>query len=102
MIRYDDIVLHSERGDTDAQALRTYLTANNIKFADLVYDDQTDDLTAIAGWFDKEWTRPMAVLTFDKVLWEAADKSDKYEKTLHALKASELPDNFVEMAEKTG
>lgn len=100
-LRYDEIALHRQRGDEAVDAMLEYLKNNKIAFKDLDYDDQQDDLTAIAGWFDKSWTAPLAVLTFEKLKWESEDKTDRYTDTLYALKIEDLPSDFLAKAEKT-
>ena len=40
------------------------------------------------------------VLVFDQVLWEAEDGSDAYRKRKYATQTSDLPEDFVKLAEK--
>lgn len=102
-VRYDNIYLHAKRGQAASANFRQWLDSNGIAFANLDYDDPSDDLAAISTWFDDPDGQRVIfteapVLTYDQVVWESDDGTDAYRKTKYAVTTADLPDDFAQLA----
>lgn len=101
-IRYDNIHLHAQRDQSESDTFKQWLEDNNVSFVYLGYQDASDDLHAISTWFADEpdfTTAP--VLTFNQVMWEDPHSDDQYSKAKFAKSSSELPSDFLTLAERT-
>tara|TARA_A200000159_G_scaffold40504_1_gene37114 strand:- start:6158 stop:6490 length:333 start_codon:yes stop_codon:yes gene_type:complete len=106
-IRYDDITITVERGQAASNNMITWLTNNNIATTILTYssEDVRDALHPLSTWFEDDQQNKIIfetapVLTFDEVVWESEDGSDAYRKRKYATQTSDLPENFLTLAEK--
>ena len=68
-------------------------------------EDIDDALYPLSTWFEDDNQNKIVfgsapVLVFDQVLWEAEDGSDAYRKRKYATQTSDLPEDFVKLAEK--
>ncbi len=104
-IRYENIHLHAKVGQAASAEFRQWLDQNGIAYINLDYKDPMDDLRAISTWFHEDDGSPVIftnspVLTYDRVIWEADDGSDKYSKEEYATQSSDLPSDFVTLAEQ--
>ncbi len=106
-IRYDEITVTVERGQAASNDMITWLTNNNIAVSILSYSSEGigDALAPLSTWFEDDSFNKIVftsapVLTFDEVLWEASDGSDAYRKRKYATQTSDLPEDFVKLAEK--
>lgn len=104
-IRYENIHLHAKVGQAASAEFRQWLDQNGIAYTNLDYADPIDDLRAVSTWFLDENDSPVIftnspVLTYDRVIWEADDGSDKYVKSWYATQSSDLPSDFTTLAEQ--
>ena len=106
-IRYDEIYVTVQRGHAASNDMINWLTSNNIAVSVLTYspEDIDDALYPLSTWFEDDNQNKIVfesapVLVFDQVLWEAEDGSDTYRKRKYATQTSDLPEDFVKLAEK--
>jgi len=106
-IRYDEIYVTVQRGHAASNDMIGWLTSNNIAVSVLSYspEDIDDALYPLSTWFEDDNQNKIVfgsapVLVFDQVLWEAEDGSDAYRKRKYATQTSDLPEDFVKLAEK--
>lgn len=106
-IRYDEIYITVQRGHAASNDMIGWLTSNNIAVSVLTYAPEAinDALHPLSTWFEDDLGNKIVfetapVLVFDEVLWEAPDGSDAYRKRQYATQTSDLPENFVTLAEK--
>ena len=106
-IRYDEIHLTMQRGHAASNDMLSWLTSNNIDVNVLTYSPEAinDALHPLSTWFEDDQQNKIIfetapVLTFDEVLWESEDGSDAYRKRKYATQISDLPENFLTLAEK--
>jgi len=104
-VRYENIHLHAKIGQAASAQFRQWLDQNGIAYVNLDYADPLDDLRAISTWFLDDNDDPIIftnspVLTYDRVVWEADDGSDKYVKSWYATQSSDLPSDFATLAEQ--
>lgn len=101
MIRYENIHLHAQVGHGPSDDFRQWLEDNNVSFTYLGYEDPKDDLHAISTWFEGEPDFTSSpVLTFDQLMWEAEDGTDRYVRNKFAKSYSELPSDFLDLAQR--
>ena len=105
VIRYENIHLHAKVGQAASAEFRKWLDQNGIAYTNLYYADPIDELRALSTWFLDENYSPVIftnspVLTYDRVIWEADDGSDKYVKSWYATQSSDLPSDFTTLAEQ--
>lgn len=106
-IRYDQIHLHARREQPNSLAFAKWLDDNGVDYVALWYTDDRDNLHALSTWFEDDDGNKIVfssspVLTFENLIWEADDKSDRYSKTNYATSPSGVPADFLELAEKVG
>ena len=104
-VRYENIHLHAKVGQASSAQFRQWLDQNGIAYINLDYLDPLDDLRALSTWFQDEDGNNIIftnspVLTYDRVIWEADDGSDKYVKASYATQSSDLPSDFTTLAEQ--
>lgn len=104
-IRYENIHLHAKVGQAASAQFRQWLDQNGIAYTNLDYADPLDDLRALSTWYRDDNDDPIIftnspVLTYDRVIWEADDGSDKYTKGWYAVQSSDLPSDFTTLAEQ--
>lgn len=104
-VRYENIHLHAKVGQAASAEFRQWLDQNGIAYTNLDYADPIDDLRALSTWFLDENDSPVIftnspVLTYDRVIWEADDGSDKYVKSWYATQSSDLSSDFTTLAEQ--
>lgn len=104
-VRYENIHLHAKIGQAASAQFRQWLDQNGIAYTNLDYTDPLDDLRAISTWYRDDNDDPIIftnspVLTYDRVVWEADDGSDKYIKSWYAVQSSDLPSDFTTLAEQ--
>ena len=104
-VRYENIHLHAKIGQAASAQFRQWLDQNGIAYINLDYADPLDDLRALSTWYRDDNDDPIIftnspVLTYDRVVWEAADGSDKYVKPWYATESSDLPSDFTTLAEQ--
>lgn len=104
-VRYENIHLHAKVGQAASAEFRQWLDQNGIAYTNLDYTDPIDDLRAVSTWFRDDDGNPVIftnspVLTYDRVVWEADDGSDKYVKGSYATQSSDLPSDFTTLAEQ--
>jgi len=104
-VRYENIHLHAKVGQAASAEFRQWLDQNSVAYTNLDYSDPIDDLRAVSTWFHDDDGNPVIftnspVLTYDRVVWEADDGSDKYVKSWYAVQSSDLPSNFTTLAEQ--
>lgn len=106
-IRYDEIYVTVQRGHAASNDMIGWLASNNINVTVLMYssEDIDDALYPLSTWFEDDNQNKIVfgsapVLTFDEVLWESEDGSDAYRKRKYVTQTSDLPENFLTLAEK--
>ena len=104
-IRYDEVHLYAKPGQAACATIRQWLDSNGIAYTNLDYQDPTDTLAALSTWFQDEEGNDIIftdtpVLVYDKLLWEADDKSDRYAHRYYVTDVNDLPDDFVTLALK--
>lgn len=104
-VRYENIHLHAKVGQAASAEFRQWLDQNGVAYTNLDYSDPIDDLRAVSTWFHDDDGNPVIftnspVLTYDRVVWEADDGSDKYVKSWYAVQSSDLPSDFTTLAEQ--
>tara|TARA_A100001035_G_scaffold246578_2_gene215605 strand:+ start:145 stop:471 length:327 start_codon:yes stop_codon:yes gene_type:complete len=104
-VRYENIHLHAKVGQAASAQFRQWLDQNGIAYINLDYADPLDDLRALSTWYRDDNDDPIIftnspVLTYDRVVWEADDGSDKYVKSWYATESSDLPSDFTTLAEQ--
>jgi len=104
-VRYENIHLHAKVGQAASAQFRQWLDQNGIAYTNLDYADPLDDLRALSTWYDDDNGDPVIftnspVLTYDRVIWESDDGTDKYTKPWYAVQSSDLPSDFTTLAEQ--
>jgi len=104
-IRYDEVHLYAKIGQAACATIRQWLDSNGIAYTNLDYQDPTDTLAALSTWFQDEEGNDIIftdtpVLVYDRLLWEADDKSDRYYHRQYVTDVNDLPDDFVTLALK--
>ena len=104
-VRYENIHLHAKIGQAASAQFRQWLDQNGIAYINLDYADPLDDLRALSTWYRDDNDDPIIftnspVLTYDRVVWEADDGSDKYVKPWYATESGDLPSDFTTLAEQ--
>jgi len=106
-LRYDKINITVERGQAASNNMITWLTSKDIAITILTYssEDINDALHPLSTWFEDDQGNKIIfetapVLIFDQVLWEAEDGSDAYRKRKYVTQTSDLPEDFLTLAEK--
>jgi hypothetical protein len=107
-IKYSDIYLYST-SDEESSNFKTYLDLNHIKYKNLFYDleHKNDSLEALGTWFQDpeiegttiKFTK-LPILIFEKIFWEAPDKSEVYQKRWFARTMQEIPSDFSTISVK--
>lgn len=104
-IKYDSVHLYAKRMHPESSRVRAFLNKNGVKFADLQYSPELEVVEACLAplntWFDGVVFEDLPILVFDAVFWEAEDGPESYRVRQYAIAVSELPDNFLELVEKT-
>ena len=101
-ITYKLVTLHSKRGDPAAEAFRVAL--NGAVYADLAYDDPTDNNMAVATWFTNDiGVTPNfgdgPILTYSEVLWvDPVDPQLEYIKVKYILRPEDIPSDLIAKA----
>lgn len=108
-IKYSDIYLYSTI-NADSAKYRSYLDSNLINYVNLNYADEegkTATLAALSTWFDdlenpgqKIQFTQYPILVFESVYWESEDGKEKHQKRTFAVKADDLPSDFLDKATK--
>mgnify|MGYP007077402080 FL=1 len=104
-VRYENIHLHAKVGQAASAQFRQWLDQNGIAYTNLDYADPLEDLRALSTWYVDDNQHPIIftnspVLTYDRVVWEADDGTDKYVKPWYAVQSSDLPSDFTTLAEQ--
>jgi len=108
-IKYSDIYLYSTV-NADSAKFRSYLDSNLINYVNLNYSDEegkSATLAALSTWFDNpdniaekiKFTQ-LPILIFEAVYWESDDGKEKHQKRTFAVKADDLPSDFLDKALK--
>ncbi len=96
-VGYEQIHLHSARGDPEARIIRRHLEDVAAVFVDLEFDDLSAELRALNTWFKDKDGLPIIfikgpVVTYREVLWvNPDDLTDLYAKTKYATSVDDLP-----------
>ena len=108
-IKYSDIYLYSTLNDESTE-FKLYLDSNKINYIHLCYDleHKNDSLEALGTWFQDpeiegttiKFTK-LPILIFEKIFWEAPDKSEVYQKRWFARTMQEIPSDFLTISVKT-
>jgi arsenate reductase-like glutaredoxin family protein len=104
-VRYDEVHLYATPGQAACATMRQWLDSNGVAFTNLDYQDPTETLAALSTWFQDEEGNDInltdtPVLVYDRVMWEADDKSDRYAHRQHVTDVSNLPDDFLTLVDK--
>lgn len=104
-VRYDEIHLYAKPGQAASATIRKWLDAKGVAYTNLDYTDPTETLAALSTWFEDEEGNNIVfsdtpVLVYDRVLWEADDKSDRYAHRHYVTDVKKLPDDFAKLAQQ--
>jgi hypothetical protein len=101
-IAYKLVTLHSKRGDPAAEAFRQALAG--AVYADLAYDDPTENNMAVATWFKNDLGIAPEfgdgpVLTYSEVIWtDPRNSENEYFKVKYCLRPEDMPLDMVAKA----
>ena len=98
-IAYKFVTLHSKKGDPVAETFRVALTGAT--YADLAYDDPTDNNMAVATWFRNDLGIAPEfgdgpILTYTEVIWvDEKNLENEYVKVKYLLNSKDIPLDMV-------
>lgn len=104
-IKYDDLFLYNRTNEA-SRKFRVFLDTHAVKYVNLQWYDEdqiANNIAALSTWFISsrpEGFSDLPILIYEKVLWEAPDGSDKYQKRHYSVDPGDLPPDWLDKVEK--